>query len=94
MPYVEPPESGLGGPGGPIKGFPPRSNSDHDLTQAVRDALFLDPNLAATDFQVSTRDAVVSITGEVRSEELRQRAIDVVWNIDGVRDVVANIAVV
>lgn len=93
MQRVEPPESGLSGPGGPIGGYPPRSNSDKDLTQAVRTALFVDPDLAETDFQVSTRDGVVTIAGEVRSEELRKRALDIVWSIDGVRDVVADVAV-
>jgi len=91
---AEPPEGGLGSPGGPVGGFPPRSNTDREITQAVRAALFLDPDLSQTDFEVSTRDGVVSIAGEVGSEELRQKVLHIVWNIEGVRDVTADVAVV
>jgi osmotically-inducible protein OsmY len=90
----EPPDGALGrGLDEPVGGPPPRTDSDKDITLAVREALFVDPELSEHDFEVSTRDGVVTIAGQVKSEQLRQRALDIIWDLDGVRDVVADIGV-
>ena len=93
MQHYELPEGGVGGGGDMPPDFPQRGHSDKEITQAVKAALYLDPELREPDFEVSTRSGVVTIAGEVSSEELRRRVIDLVMNLDGVEDVIPDIAV-
>jgi osmotically-inducible protein OsmY len=83
----------MGGASDPINSYLPRDNQDKNITQAVITALFMDPDLNQNDFTVTTTDGIVHIAGETRSASLRQRVIDIVRDIDGVKDVDATIAV-
>jgi osmotically-inducible protein OsmY len=83
----------MGGASDPINSYLPRANADKDITQAVMTALFLDPDINQNDFSVSTTEGIVHISGETKTAELRQKVIAIVRDIDGVRDVIATIAV-
>lgn len=85
--YWEPPEGGVGGPEPLSSDHEPEERTDKEITEGARAALLLDPDLSTAQIAPSTRDGVVELRGRVASEELRQRALDVVAGVRGVRDV-------
>ncbi|MBI2883080.1 MAG: BON domain-containing protein [Candidatus Methylomirabilis oxyfera] len=66
---------------------------DKDITQAVYDAFFLDPELDRHQFKVKTVDGVVYLSGFAASDQEMQRAVDVALAVEGVKDVVNQIVV-
>lgn len=91
MDHWEPPESGIGGPGIPKGGYPPKEKEDKDVTEAVRLALFLDPEVSEKQFFVSTSNGIVHLSGIAKSENERRRVHDLALGIDGVREVIDEI---
>ena len=85
--YWEPPEGGVGGPEpiAPISRRGPRE--DKEITEGVRDAFILDPELDATSLDPHTENGIVHLHGTVLNERARQRAIDVALGVEGVKTV-------
>jgi osmotically-inducible protein OsmY len=89
-----PPESGLGSEGPPAGGYPPDNKGDKELTSAVETALFLEPNIDESRFVIRTENGVVSVVGTAKSDDERQRVLDLALGIDGVREVIDQVRVV
>lgn len=70
------------------------STFEQDLEREVRRRLHDDPDLQLHRFDVSVTDGKVTLTGQLRSAELRQRAEALAAGIRGVREVVNHIVVV
>lgn len=89
------PEAGVGGGGGgpPSEGYPPAPRTDQQVTDAVYQAFFLDPDFRERQFHVETVDGVVRLAGAVQSEEQRKRALSIVTEVQGVRRVVDELVV-
>jgi osmotically-inducible protein OsmY len=84
-----PPEGGVGASGGgpPAAGYPPAPRTDQQITDAVNAAFFLDPDFSEQQLRVETIDGVVRLAGDVRTEDERQRALDIVTAVEGVQRV-------
>lgn len=66
-----------------------RTTDDAGVSVRVRTALLNDPVIAAEAIQVQSQAGHVTLTGRVRSEEERQRAIAVARQTSGVVEVEA-----
>jgi osmotically-inducible protein OsmY len=58
---------------------------DAMVTTRVKKAIFDDPSLKVTDVSVTTENAVVSLSGTVKSRADRTRATEVARRVDGVK---------
>jgi hyperosmotically inducible protein len=70
------------------------AQSDAGITTSVKSQLGTDDTVKARRIDVDTRDRVVTLTGEVRTQEEESRALQIARKTDGVRDVVDNLSVV
>jgi osmotically-inducible protein OsmY len=61
--------------------------ADSWLTTKIQAQYFADDDIKARYVNVSTRDAVVTLTGYVDNEPMRQEAVQIARNTDGVREV-------
>ena len=61
---------------------------DTALTAKVKTALVAEPGLKSTSIDVSTKDAVVTLSGNVESSTDRAKARQVAENVAGVKNVV------
>ena len=88
-------------PSRPATTSPPMTSSDQTsktsgavddtmLTAKVKAALLAEPGLKSTQIDVATKDATVTLSGNVDSSTMRDRAKQVAMGIDGVKDVVDN----
>lgn len=66
---------------------------DTAITAKVKAALVAEPGLKSTDISVDTKDATVTLSGTVASNELRDRAKQVASSTSGVKNVVDNLVV-
>jgi len=66
---------------------------DAAITIRVKNQLLEDPVVEGTKIDVDTRNGVVYLTGWVRSQEVKDKAIELAKNTRGVLDVQANITV-
>ena len=66
--------------------------SDTALTAKVKTALVAEPGLKSTAIDVTTKDAVVTLTGTVESSTERAKARMVAENVQGVKNVVDNLS--
>ena len=66
---------------------------DAGITMRVKSQLLDDPNVKGLKIDVDTREGVVYLTGDVRSDAERNRAISIARATEGVRDVQANLRV-
>ena len=66
---------------------------DSYLTTAVKSKLLLNVSLKAFEIKVITDHQVVTLSGTVPTEALRETAISVAKSVDGVKDVISNIEV-
>ncbi|HEY2863075.1 MAG TPA: BON domain-containing protein [Casimicrobiaceae bacterium] len=66
---------------------------DTAITTKVKAALVAEPGLKSTDINVDTKDATVTLSGTVASNELRDRAKQVASSTSGVKNVVDNLVV-
>ena len=82
------PDSGMGG-GEPVIDLTTQAPAtDAEIEQGVRSALQLAPDVQADRFTIDVQDGVVRLTGQPRSPEERQRAVDAASCVHGVRQVV------
>ena len=58
---------------------------DAMVTSRVKKAIFDDPVLKVTDISVTTENAVVSLTGAVKSRTERTKATEVARKVEGVK---------
>jgi osmotically-inducible protein OsmY len=72
---------------------PPEEDSDGEISDAVRVALEKDPMVNPDQIRVSTRDAVVTLKGQVPSESEREAAEFDAWYVFGVDKVINQIEV-
>jgi len=63
------------------------SSADADIINQVNRALVNDSRISATDIRVSSSNGVVTLSGEVASHELADRAIHLVRLVQGVESV-------
>jgi osmotically-inducible protein OsmY len=68
--------------------------SDAALTAKVKSSFAADPLLNASAIGVTTSGGVVHLTGSVTSEQARQRAIQLVQGVAGVREIIVRNLVV
>lgn len=61
--------------------------TDASITAAVKAGLLQEPSLSAMAIDVDTRDANITLTGSVPSEDARQRAEELARATEGVRSV-------
>lgn len=66
---------------------------DARITAAVKSRLTAHPDINPFEIDVDTVDGVVTLTGEVESEEDREDALEVARETQGVREVVDNLQV-
>jgi len=66
---------------------------DATITAQVKTVLLNDPEVNATKIDVATSNGVVTMSGTVRSEPEQQRAIRLARQVNGVKDVKANLTI-
>ena len=64
---------------------------DAAITAKVKTAIMEEPGLKATDINVDTKDAVVTLTGTVPSAPLKDKAKEIASNVSGVKSVQDNL---
>ena len=90
----QPPEGGVGaGDSSSGGGIPDYPETDQQVTDAVRTAYFLDPDLPEDAFEVLTIDRVVYLRGLVPTPDLKRRAESVAGQVQGVNRVVNELQV-
>ncbi|MBX6772382.1 MAG: BON domain-containing protein [Chloroflexi bacterium] len=90
-----PPEAGVGaGDSSSGGGIPLPPENDEQVTQAVRQAFFLDPILSVDSFEITTANRVVYLRGMVPTPDLKERAEQVAAQVQGVNRVVNQVRVV
>jgi osmotically-inducible protein OsmY len=67
--------------------------SDHAIEDRVKSTLRFVGDLRDGHLQVTTDDGVVTLGGRIRSEQQKQRAVDIVRGLSGVREVQNEISV-
>jgi len=67
--------------------------SDALVTTKVQAMFYLDREVKAADIDVTTHDAVVTLTGTVDSDAVRKKAVDDARSTDGVKQVVDKLTV-
>jgi hyperosmotically inducible periplasmic protein len=66
---------------------------DAAITAKVKAAILAEPGLKSLSINVDTKDATVTLTGNVASDNLRDRAKQIASSTDGVKTVVDNLTV-
>jgi hyperosmotically inducible protein len=66
---------------------------DAGITAAVKGKLLDDPTVRGLEIDVDTREGVVYLTGTVRSDAEKDRAIDIARSTKHVRDVQADLRI-
>ena len=66
---------------------------DSYLTTAIKTKLLAAPGINSFDIHVVTKDQVVTLSGTVPTDALRDQAVAVAKTVDGVKDVVSDIEV-
>ena len=70
-----------------------RAIEDGRVTAKIKAKMALDESVKALDLNVDTKDSVVTVTGEVRSEAERQRALALARETAGVTKVVDHLKI-
>ncbi len=70
---------------------PATAVDDAAITAKVKTAIMAEPGLKATEINVDTKDAVVTLTGTVPSAPLKDRAKEIATSVSGVRSVQDNL---
>ncbi len=66
---------------------------DAAITAKVKAAILSEPGLKSLQISVDTKNATVTLSGNVDSDMLRDRAKQIAMSTEGVRDVVDNLSV-
>jgi hyperosmotically inducible protein len=69
------------------------ASADAAITTKVKSAVFAEPGLKASQISVDTKDGVVVLSGMVDKPEVKERAVQIAGQVDGVRSVVDNLAI-
>jgi hyperosmotically inducible protein len=69
------------------------ATDDTAITAKVKAALISEPGLKSTDINVDTKEATVTLSGTVASNDLRDRAKQIASSTSGVKNVVDNLVV-
>ena len=69
-------------------------SEDAAITSEVKSSFAADPLLSASAINVETRRGIVYLTGTIRSEQERHRAIQLVQGVAGVREIIVRNLVV
>jgi hyperosmotically inducible protein len=67
------------------------ATDDAAITAKVRTALMAEPGLKSLDINVDTKDAMVTLSGNVGSNDLRDRAKQIASTTAGVKGVIDNL---
>jgi hyperosmotically inducible protein len=67
--------------------------SDAAITAKVKAAILAEPGLKSLSINVDTKDATVTLSGDVASNQLRDRAKQIAMSTDGVKNVVDNLTI-
>jgi osmotically-inducible protein OsmY len=70
------------------------SSEDAAITTKVRSSFVADPLVSTSAINVETRRGIVYLTGFVKSEQARQRAIQLAQGVAGVREIIVRDLVV
>ena len=70
---------------------PATAVDDAAITAKVKTAIMAEPGLKATEINVDTKDAVVTLTGTVPTAPLKDRAKEIASSVSGVRSVQDNL---
>ena len=70
------------------------SSEDAAITAKVQSSLVADPLVSASAINVETRQGVVRLSGAVKTEQERYRAIQLVQGVAGVREIIVRNLVV
>jgi len=66
---------------------------DASITAKVKAAILAEPGLKSLSINVDTKDATVTLSGNVASDQLRDRAKQIAMSTEGVKNVVDNLTV-
>jgi len=66
---------------------------DAAITAKVKAAILAEPGLKSLSINVDTKDATVTLSGNVASDNLRDRAKQIAMSTEGVKNVVDNLTV-
>jgi hypothetical protein len=66
---------------------------DAAITAKVKAKILAEPGLKSMSINVDTKDATVTLSGDVASQQLRDRAKQIAMSTDGVKNVVDNLNV-
>lgn len=67
--------------------------NDSAITTRVKTAVTAEPGLQSTQIAIDTKDGVVTLSGTVDNEMMKQRAMQIAHQVGGVRSVVDNLEV-
>lgn len=70
---------------------PANAVDDAAITAKVKTAIMAEPGLKATEINVDTKDAVVTLTGTVPSMPLKDKAKEIASSVSGVKSVQDNL---
>lgn len=66
---------------------------DTAITAKVKAAMLAEPGLKSLEINVDTKNATVTLTGQVASDSLRDRAKQIAMSTEGVKNVIDNLNV-
>lgn len=66
---------------------------DTAITAKVKAAILAEPGLKSLQINVDTKDATVTLSGNVESDAMRDRAKQIAMSTDGVKNVIDNLQV-
>jgi hypothetical protein len=66
---------------------------DATITAKVKAAILAEPGLKSLSINVDTKDATVTLSGNVASDQLRDRAKQIAMSTEGVKNVVDNLTI-
>jgi hyperosmotically inducible protein len=69
------------------------ATDDTAITAKVKAAILAEPGLKSLQINVDTKDATVTLTGNVDSDMMRDRAKQIAMSTEGVRNVVDNLTI-
>ena len=69
------------------------ATDDTAITAKVKAAILAEPGLKTLQINVDTKDATVTLSGNVDSDMLRDRAKQIAMSTEGVRNVVDNLTI-
>lgn len=93
--YREREQGGAGGARGMFRGRGPKGyqRSDERIREEVCECLTDDPMIDASNLEVNVKSGEVTLTGSVNSRQEKRRAVEIIEELSGVKDVHNNLRV-